>query len=81
MKKDFITESDRISDAGVDVLNLTQTSVLIKVGDIIPEQLRQHPVYALCRSLGSLGFGSVHLCGAADYFDGLDEVMKGNNFI
>jgi adenylyltransferase/sulfurtransferase len=81
MNENFINESDRIKDAGVDVLCLTQTSVLIKVGDIMPEGLRQHPVYALCRGLGALGFGAIYLYGATDYFDELDEIMKGSNFI
>lgn len=73
-------QSDRISDAGVDVLQIAETSVLVKVGDIAAEQVRQHPVYALCRALGALGFGAIYLCGAADYFDALDEVMKGTDF-
>jgi molybdopterin/thiamine biosynthesis adenylyltransferase len=81
MKEGLTAESNRIRDAGVDVLHLAQTSVLIKVGDIVLEKLRQHPVYALCRGLGALGFGSVYLYGAADYFDELDEVMKESNFI
>jgi len=81
MKENFTIESDRISGAGVDVSRLTQTSVLVKVGDIVPEQLRRHPAYALCRCLSALGFGSIYLCGAADYFDELDEMMQGSNFI
>jgi molybdopterin/thiamine biosynthesis adenylyltransferase len=81
MKEGLTAESNRIRDAGVDVLHLAQTSVLIKVGDIVLEQLRQHPVYALCRGLGTLGFGAMYLYGAADYFDELDEVIKGSNFI
>jgi len=80
MKEGLQTESDRISDAGVDVLHLAQTSILIKVGNIVPERVWQHPVYALCRGLGALGFGSIYLCGAADYFDDLDEMMRGSNF-
>jgi len=59
MKENFTIESDRISGAGVDVSRLTQTSVLVKVGDIVPEQLRRHPAYALCRCLSALGFGSM----------------------
>lgn len=81
MKESFPTELDRISDAGVDVLQLTQISVLVKVSDIVRERVWQHPAYALCRGLGALGFGSIYLCGAADYFDNLDEVMQGSNFI
>lgn len=81
MKEDLQTESDRISDAGVDVLQLAQTSVLIKVGDLVPKRVWQYPVYALCRGLGTLGFGSIYLCGAADYFDDLDKVMRGSNFM
>lgn len=73
--------SDRISDAGVDIFQIAETSVLLKVGDISAQCVRQHPVYALCRGLGALGFDSIHLCGAVEYFDVMAEVMDGCNFV
>lgn len=73
--------SDRISQAGLDMEKISRTSVLLKVGDIKPELLRQHPVFALCRSLGAIGIGSLHLCGSPDYFDCLDDIMGNTVFV
>jgi len=74
-------QPDRISDAGVDVWQISQASVLVKVGDVLPQLVRQHPVFALVRALVSLGFRSICLCGAADYFDDLDDVSMGANLV
>ena len=68
--------TNRITEAGVDVLNIARTSVLVKINDIEPGHIQNHPVYALCRALAAVGFGKVHLCGAGDYFDELDNVTE-----
>jgi molybdopterin/thiamine biosynthesis adenylyltransferase len=71
---------ERIQDAGVNVLKISETSVLVKIDNIETENLILHPVYALCRGLSALGFRAIFLCGASDYFDELDEVTQGSNF-
>jgi len=74
-------QTNRISEAGVDVLQIAKTSVLIKIGDITEEYIRQHPAYTLCRAFDALGFRAIYLCGAADYFDVLADLMQESNFV
>jgi molybdopterin/thiamine biosynthesis adenylyltransferase len=73
-------EIDRISSAGVDVPQVSQTSVLLKVDDTIPKPLSCHPVYTICKGLGALGFRAIYLCGAADYYEALENIMQESNF-
>ncbi|MHA2231440.1 MAG: ThiF family adenylyltransferase [Candidatus Hodarchaeales archaeon] len=70
-----------MSDAGGNLRKISRATVLIKVGDINAQEVCQHPVYNLLKALGAVGFGSIYLCGAADYFDDLDFMMQGANFI
>jgi molybdopterin/thiamine biosynthesis adenylyltransferase len=68
-------------EAGVDVRKLLQTSVLIKCGRIEHKELAAHIISPLLRSLGAVGVGQIHLCGAADYYDELEGIMAKYNFI
>lgn len=69
--------SDRINQAGADTDSIARTSILIKIGDIKPSSVLLHPVYALSRALAAM-FGTVHLCGAASYFEALEQISDMN---
>lgn len=72
---------NRISQAGVDVLRIVETSVLVKVADdVAADKLWLHPGWALCRSLAAMGFGAVHLRGAIHYFENLTDIMRATRF-
>ncbi len=58
---------DRIAQAGADVLAIAETTVLIVLDDPPQGQPWEHPAWALCRGLGALGFGTIHLCGAGEH--------------
>lgn len=67
---------ERIHSAGVDVSQIAEASVLIKVDEASAPLSRQHPLFGLCRGLTALGFSRVEVCGAADYFDALDKLEQ-----
>jgi len=71
---------NRISAAGADVQGIAETSVLVKVDDVPADRLWRHPAWPLCRGLAAVGFGSVHLRGAIDYFDDLADLLQGARF-
>jgi molybdopterin/thiamine biosynthesis adenylyltransferase len=75
MKSDLST--DRLTEAGVDVERIAQTSVLMKIDDVAPDNILQHPVFALCRGLAAVGFHSIHLCGAPNFFQELESIGDG----
>ena len=72
--------TSRLVEAGLDALRLADTRILVKIGDVSAEQVDGHPVHPLCRSLGAMGFGFVHVRGAAEYFPSLERAMEGCNF-
>ena len=53
----------RVGQAGADVLRIGETVVLVAVDDSDIGEPWFHPAWALCRALGALGFGFVHLRG------------------
>ncbi len=70
----------RIREAGVDVDRIARTAVLVKTGDVSAKDLLSHPVWPLCRGLCAVGFGSVHLCGAIEFFDELAALLPATQF-
>jgi molybdopterin/thiamine biosynthesis adenylyltransferase len=64
----------RIHDAGVDISQIQQTCVLIKVGDVRAATLWYHPVFPLVRGLAALGF-DIFICGAQEYLEDLDKLI------
>jgi molybdopterin/thiamine biosynthesis adenylyltransferase len=53
-----------VGQAGADILRIAQTGVLVAVDEIGLANPWFHPAWPLCRALGALGFGGVHLSGA-----------------
>jgi molybdopterin/thiamine biosynthesis adenylyltransferase len=72
---------DRLAQAGADVLRIAGTSVLV-VADLSPaSEPWRHPAWPLCRGLGALGFGCVHLWCAEEHHDDIAELMEGFPFV
>jgi molybdopterin/thiamine biosynthesis adenylyltransferase len=67
---------ERVVEAGIDVFQLEQTRVLVKIGDVEPDHIIRHPAYALCRGLTRLGF-TVEVSGSPYYYDALQELGEG----
>ena len=68
---------DRIAQAGADVLAIAETTVLIVLDDPLQGQPWEHPAWALCRGLGALGFGTIHLSGAGEHAGDFSTLMEG----
>ena len=66
---------DRVSQAGADILRISQTGVLVCVDEVDLADPWFHPAWALCRALGALGFGFVHLRGAGAFGDEFSLMM------
>jgi len=71
---------DRVEQAGADLLRISETEVLVVTDDSAYGEPWHHPAWALCRGLGSLGFGCVHLRGAEAFRDELSLLMEGFPF-
>jgi molybdopterin/thiamine biosynthesis adenylyltransferase len=71
---------DRVGQAGADVLRISETVVLVAVDDVDFGEPRFHPAWALCRALGALGFGFVHLRGAGGFGEEFSLLMEGFPF-
>jgi molybdopterin/thiamine biosynthesis adenylyltransferase len=71
---------DRVSQAGVDIVRIGQMVVLVAVDEVDLADPWFHPAWALCRALGALGFGFVHLRGAGAYGEDFELMMEGFPF-
>jgi molybdopterin/thiamine biosynthesis adenylyltransferase len=71
----------RVSQAGADILNIAETTILVVVDDSPLGPTWRHPVWPLCRSLAALGFGAIHLRAPNGYFEALSPLMHGAWFV
>jgi molybdopterin/thiamine biosynthesis adenylyltransferase len=71
---------DRIEQAGADIVSISETEVLVVTDDLPSGEPWNHPVWPLCRALGALGFGCIHLRGAEAYRDDFSMMMEGFPF-
>jgi molybdopterin/thiamine biosynthesis adenylyltransferase len=70
----------RVEQAGADILSISETEVLLVTDDLLPGEPWHHPVWPLCRALGALGFGCVHLRGAEAFRYDFSLLMQGFPF-
>jgi molybdopterin/thiamine biosynthesis adenylyltransferase len=73
-------QQDRVEQAGADILSISETEVLVVTDDFPSGEPWQHPVWPLCRALGALGFGCVHLRGAEVFREDFSMMMEGFPF-
>jgi molybdopterin/thiamine biosynthesis adenylyltransferase len=73
-------QRDRVEQAGADILSIGETEVLVVTDDLPCGEPWHHPAWALCRALGALGFGCVHLRGAELFRDDFSMMMEGFPF-
>ena len=71
---------DRVEQAGADILSISETEVLVVTDDFPSGEPWHHPVWPLCRALGALGFGCIHLRGAEVFRDDFSMMMEGFPF-
>ena len=71
---------DRVGQAGADILRISQTAVLVAVDEVDLADPWLHPAWALCRALGALGFGFIHLRGAGAFGEDFSLMMEGFPF-
>jgi molybdopterin/thiamine biosynthesis adenylyltransferase len=71
---------DRVGQAGVDVLRISETVVMVAVDDVDIGEPWLHPAWVLCRALGALGFGLVYLRGAGAAGEEFSLLMQGFPF-
>ena len=80
MRTELDPSLERVVEGGADILSITEASVLVVTDELTQVELRQHPVWPLCRGLGALGFGAIQLVGAQDHEDELSYLMRGAMF-
>ncbi len=73
-------EEERLFRAGVAVASISETTAVVIVDGVTGNGPWSHPVWALCRGLGALGFGSVELRGAEEYLPAFSVLMQGIAF-
>jgi len=71
---------DRVGQAGADILRISETVVLVAVDEIDLREPWFHPAWTLCRALGALGIGFVHLRGAEAFGEDFSLLMEGLPF-
>jgi molybdopterin/thiamine biosynthesis adenylyltransferase len=71
---------DRVGQAGADILSISESQVLVVTDDLAAGEPWHQPVWPLCRALGALGFGCVHLRGAEAFCDDFSLLMEGFPF-
>lgn len=80
MRRAEDSREDRVEQAGADVLRISETQVLVVTDDLLAGEPWHHPVWPLCRALGALGFGCVHLRGAEAFGGDFSPLMEGFPF-
>ena len=76
MRSDGYARQDRVGAAGADVLRIGETVVLVAVDEVDIVEPWFHPAWPLCRALGALGFGFVHLLGAGMFGEEFSLLME-----
>jgi len=71
---------DRVGQAGADILRISETAVLVVVDEADLGEPWFHPAWVLCRALGALGFGFIHLRGAEAFGEDFSLLMEGFPF-
>jgi molybdopterin/thiamine biosynthesis adenylyltransferase len=73
-------QQNRLDQAGADILRIGRTSVLVVVDEVDLTLPQYHPAWPLCRALGALGFGNIHLLGAGPLGEEFALMMEGFPF-
>ena len=73
-------QQNRLDQAGADIQRIGRTSVLVVVDEVDLTLPQFHPAWPLCRALGALGFGNIHLLGAGLFGEAFALMMEGFQF-